>query len=79
MNIKKKVEQITADSEFTSLPIEERQRISKYMTEQQILTLYQVMEGSKDLTCLRWRHRIREWLETVIIGYECKKMKEGEK
>ena len=78
MNVKKKVEQITAESTFNSLPIEERKRISKYMTEQQILTLYQVMEGSKDLTCLRWRNRIRDWLENVIIGYECMQIRDDE-
>lgn len=68
------LEQIVTDiienSDFNSLPIEERGRIRRYTREQQILTLYQVLIKDKDLTTVAWRKKIRSWLENCINTYQ---------
>lgn len=68
------LEQIVTDiienSDFNSLPIEERGRIRRYTREQQILTLYQVLIKDKDLTTVAWRKKIRSWLESCIDTYQ---------
>lgn len=61
---------IIENSDFNSLPIEERGRIRKYTREQQILTLYQVLIKDKDLTTVAWRKKIRSWLENCIDTYQ---------
>lgn len=70
MDVRQKVNQIMEDSDFNSLPFEERRKISRYMTQQQILTLWQVMENYKDYESKVLRDKLRDWLENVIIGYE---------
>ena len=70
MDVRQKVNQIMEDSDFNSLPFEERRKISKYMTQQQILTLWQVIEKYKDYESKVLRDKLRDWLENVIIGYE---------
>lgn len=70
MDVRQKVNQIMEDSDFNSLPFEERRKISKYMTQQQILTLWQVIENYKDYESKVLRDKLRDWLENVIIGYE---------
>jgi len=61
---------IIENSDFNSLPIEERGRIRRYTREQQILTLYQVLIKDKDLTTVAWRKKIRSWLENCIDTYQ---------
>lgn len=61
---------IIENSDFNSLPIEERGRITRYTREQQILTLYQVLIKDKDLTTVAWRKKIRSWLENCIDTYQ---------
>ena len=70
MDVRQKVNQIMEDSDFNSLPFEERRKISRYMTQQQILTLWQVMENYKYYESKVLRDKLRDWLENVIIGYE---------
>ena len=70
MDVRQKVNQIMEDSDFNSLPFEERLKISRYMTQQQILTLWQVMENYKDYESKVLRDKLRDWLENVIIEYE---------
>ena len=65
-----KVRAVLDDSDFNTLPFEERKRISRYMTYQQILTLWQVLNGHRDLTNERWRKQIRSWLENCVRSYE---------
>lgn len=64
-----RVRDVLDASDFNSLSFEERKRIGKYMTQQQILTLWQVLESHKDLTNERWRKQIRAWLENCIWSY----------
>ena len=61
---------IIENSDFNSLPIEERGRIRRYTREEQILTLYQVLIKDKDLTTVAWRKKIRSWLENCIDTYQ---------
>lgn len=61
---------IIENSDFNSLPIEERGRIRRYTREQQILTLYQVLIKDKDLTTVAWRKKIRSWLENCVDTYQ---------
>lgn len=61
---------IIENSDFNSLPIEERGRIRRYTREQQILTLYQVLIKDKGLTTVAWRKKIRSWLENCIDTYQ---------
>ena len=56
--------------EFNGLPIEERKRICKYTSEQQMLTLYQVLHKHEELTTTAWRAKIRDWLHNCIRLYE---------
>ena len=61
---------ILDNSDFNSLPFEERKRICKYITEQQILTLYQVIRKDSHLTTKAWRDKQTEWLRNVIESYK---------
>ena len=42
-----RVREVLDESDFNSLPFKGRKRIRKYMTEQHILTLWQVLEYHK--------------------------------
>ena len=67
--LEEKVRDILDSSDFNDLPYEERVRISKYKTQTQILTLWQVLNRDKDLTNERWKKRIRAWLEYCVQSY----------
>ena len=60
---------IVNNSDFNSLPLEERKRICRYTTEQQILTLVQVIEKDSHLTTKAWREKQIEWLRNIIKDY----------
>ena len=57
-------------SDFNNLPFEERKRIGKYLDRMQILTLWQVLQTSPDLTCTRWKREIRDWLKDCVESFE---------
>lgn len=61
---------IIDNSDFNSLPSEERKRICKYIIEQQILTLVQVIEKDSHLTTKAWREKQLKWLGNVISYYK---------
>lgn len=65
-----RVRQILDTSDFSSLPFDERQRISKYQHEQQILTLYQVLSSNEDYVTPAWKKLQIEWLNNCIKSYE---------
>ena len=71
-NLEEKVTNIINNSDFNNLPFEERKRISKYMSEIQILTLWQVLtsERFKDFRCPRFNSHIRGWLENCVRDYQ---------
>lgn len=60
---------IIDNSDFNSLPFEERKRISKYTTEQQILTLVQLIEKDSHITTKAWRDKQIEWLKNIVRSY----------
>lgn len=61
---------IIDNSDFNSLPFEERKRMCKYITEQQILTLYQVIKKDSHLTTKAWREKQLNWLGNVVSSYK---------
>lgn len=67
--LEEKVNCILDNSDFNSLPFEERKRIGKYLSQQQILTLHQVLLKDRDLTNERWRKHIRDWLKNCVESH----------
>ena len=63
---------IIDNSDFNLLPSEERKRICRYITEQQILTLVQVIEKDSHITTKAWREKQIEWLRNIIKEYKSK-------
>jgi hypothetical protein len=52
--------------DFNNLPIEERKRISKYLSYMQIFTIWQMLNKDKDITTNSWRDKQREWLKNCV-------------
>ena len=61
---------IVDNSDFNSLPLEERKKICRYKTEQQILTLIQVIEKDSHITTKAWREKQIEWLMNIVKDYK---------
>ena len=74
--LEEKVRAILDFSDFNDLPFEERKRISKYMAEQQILTIWQTLLRFPELTNATWKKKQREWLEDCVNQY--RRYHEGE-
>lgn len=68
-SLQEKVRYILDDSDFNDLPYEERKRIGKYMLEQQILTIYQMLRKDTEHTTEAWRKRQRAWLKNCVDSY----------
>lgn len=56
--------------DFNSLPFEERKRIARFTSQQQILTIWQMMNKNKDITTDRWRKEQRKWLENCVNSHQ---------
>lgn len=65
-----RVRRILDNSDFSSLPFEERARLSKYLHEQQILTLYQTIYSNEDHVTPAWKKLQIDWLNNCIKSYE---------
>ena len=52
--------------DFNAMPFEERERIKRYTSYEQILTIWQMINKDKDLTTERWREKQRKWLENCV-------------
>ena len=68
-SLREKVFYILEDSDFNDLPYEERKRIGKYLAEQQILTLFQVINKDKANTTETWRKKTTAWLENCVDSF----------
>lgn len=68
--LEEKVNEIIDFSDFDELPKDERERIGEYMTRQQILTLWQVLNKYEEQTTKAWRKKIRAWLENCVRTLE---------
>lgn len=68
-SLEEKVQDILDNSDFNELPEEERNRIIKYMQEQQILTLYQTLKRFQELTNATWKRKQGEWLDSCVKLY----------
>ena len=71
-SLKEKVMAILEDvgDEFNQLPYEERKRISKYMSRQQIQDIWQIMNDYDDLTTKRWKKKMTKWLRNCVLSHE---------
>jgi len=78
-DLEKRVFAILDSDDFNDLPFEEREKIIKYTSIQQILTLWQVIAKDIDLTTAAWRRKQRDWLKNIVKYYENKYMKEEDK
>lgn len=67
--LKEKITDILENSDFNSLPYEERKKIAKYNREQQILTMWQILENYKEYTCPHFRKKLSKWLEDCVASY----------
>lgn len=67
--LSEKVMDILKNSDFNSLPEEERKKIIKYSKEQQILTLWQVLNNYKEHTSPYFRKKLSKWLENCVASY----------
>lgn len=77
MSVINEAKTIIENSDFNSLPFEERKRICKYTAEQQILTLLQVIEKDSHLTTKAWRDKQTKWLEAIVRDYKSKQTSRG--
>lgn len=68
-SLQEKVIDILESSDFNSLPLEERKKIIKYNKEQQILTLWQVLNNYKEYTSPCFRKKLSKWLEKCVTSY----------
>lgn len=68
-SLEEKVMDILKNSDFNSLSKEERKKIIKYNNEQQILTLWQVLNNYKDYTSPYFRKKLSKWLENCVTSY----------
>lgn len=48
--------------EFNALPLEERKRIHKFLSYEQILTIWQTLNKDESVTTQAWRNKQRKWL-----------------
>ena len=61
---------INVSEEFNSLSIDERRRIGKYMSYQQILTIWQMLHKDESITTKAWREKQRNWLGNCVRSFE---------
>ena len=73
--LSEKVIDIIENSDFNSLPLEERKKIIKYNKEQQIITIWQILNNYKEYTSPYFRKKLSKWLENCVASYR----KESEK
>ena len=52
--------------EFNALPFEERKRINKYVSNMQILTIWQMINKDEDIVTHRWKEKQRKWLKNCV-------------
>lgn len=71
-DLDKRVFAVLDSDDFNDLPLEEREKILKYTSIQQILTLWQVLAKDKELTTEAWRRKQRAWLKNCVESYERK-------
>lgn len=58
------------EEDFNAMPIEERKRIIRYTSYQQILTIWQMLNKDKNLTTEIWREKQRKWLENCVSTHQ---------
>lgn len=54
------------NDDFLSLSDEERKRICRFTSQQQIRTMYQMINRDRDMTTEAWREKQRKWLENCV-------------
>lgn len=71
-SLEEKVKNIidNVSSDFNKLPFEERQKISRFTSDMQILTIWQMINTDTDLTTKRWREKQKKWLENCVRRHQ---------
>ena len=75
--LKEKAMDIINNSDFNSLPLEERKKIIKYNREQQILTLWQVLNNYEEYMSPCFHKKLSKWLENCVASYRQENEKGG--
>ena len=65
-----------ASGKFNSLQFEKRKEICQYLSEMQILTMWQLLNHKSDLICSRWKQSVKEWLNNCLRTYINEYMRE---
>lgn len=68
--LEEKVNDIIENSDFNDLPFEERKRICKYLSQMQILTIWQMLNKDKHLTTDAWRKKQLNWLKSCVESHQ---------
>ena len=68
--LEEKVNAIITDEEFNNLPFEERKRIGKFISQMQILTIWQMIHKDESLTTEAWRNKQRRWLRNCVDSFQ---------
>lgn len=70
--LSEKAKYIIQNSDFETLPAEEKEIISKYMLESKIETVNYMINSHKQDTTERWKQQKREYLLNLINSYNNK-------
>lgn len=65
-----RIKAIVEDRSFNDLTFEQREKICKYLTQQQIQTLWQAINLYPNLVCKAYRTKMRSWLKNIVDYYE---------
>ena len=57
------------NSKFNALTFEKRMEICQYLSEMQILTIYQLLHRNEDLLCEKWKASTKGWLRDLLKSY----------
>lgn len=69
-SLDEEIKTIINDNSFNDLEFEQRKFICKFLVQQQILTLYQVINNYPDLVCGAYKVKIRKWLKNCVEIYK---------
>ena len=69
-SLDEEIKAIINDNSFNDLPFEQRKFIGKFLSQYQIMTLYQVINNYPDLVCGAYKVKIRKWLKSCVEIYK---------
>ena len=69
-SLDEEIKAIINDNSFNDLPFEQRKFICKFLSQYQILTLWQAINNYPDLVCGAYKSKIRKWLKSCVETYK---------